>query len=257
MNRLINASKLIDFANNQKDKRIDANDIARFPAAQALPIPDTGVGDVSNGYHTFNELYHHRAILFATICNMHPYLCWKSTKHFEGDMFDGMFIVGINTPKGPATYHYDIDPYWDMFDVTVLDNAPKWDGHTPDDALDRIKSLCIDDSPAQCDKGDDIKSKLISAFSSCRYGTDDYLAEGILSKGIYLPKDKFDDLLRKMENYVNILDRHSTTHEKVSAMTNGQYTEMQIISELVDMVSEIINAGRIPNELNKVMYKTW
>ena len=29
------------------------------------------VGKLSDGYHTFDELYHHRAILFATICNTH------------------------------------------------------------------------------------------------------------------------------------------------------------------------------------------
>ena len=56
-------------------------------------------------------------------------------------MYDGMFIVGIETPEGQSTYHYDIDPYWDMFDVQELDRAPKWDGHTPTDAIDRIKSI--------------------------------------------------------------------------------------------------------------------
>ena len=30
---------------------------------------DKDMGDVSDGYHTFNELYHHRAVLFANICN--------------------------------------------------------------------------------------------------------------------------------------------------------------------------------------------
>ena len=54
---------------------------------------------------------------------------------------DGMFIVGIETPAGSATYHYDIDPYWDMFDVKELERAPKFDGHTPNDAIGRISSL--------------------------------------------------------------------------------------------------------------------
>ena len=56
-------------------------------------------------------------------------------------MFDGMFIVGIKTPYGQATYHYDIDPYWDMFDVFEYDRAPEWDGHTPDMAIERIGRL--------------------------------------------------------------------------------------------------------------------
>lgn len=56
-------------------------------------------------------------------------------------MYDGMFIVGIDTPAGPATYHYDVEPYWDMFPCEVLDRAPEWDGHTPDDAIERIGTL--------------------------------------------------------------------------------------------------------------------
>ena len=31
-----------------------------------------GIGELSDGYHTFNELYHHRAILFSVICNTYP-----------------------------------------------------------------------------------------------------------------------------------------------------------------------------------------
>lgn len=99
------------------------------------------MGEMSDGYHTFNELYHHRAVLFAVICNMMPDRAWKSKLHDTGDMFDGMFIVGIETEQGQATYHYDIDPYWDMFKVKELDRAPKWDGHTPYDAIERIGAL--------------------------------------------------------------------------------------------------------------------
>jgi predicted Zn-ribbon and HTH transcriptional regulator len=72
---------------------------------------------------------------------MFPERAWKSKKHDTGDMFDGMFIVGIETDEGQATYHYDIDPYWDMFEVNELDFAPKWDGHTPEDAIKRISTL--------------------------------------------------------------------------------------------------------------------
>lgn len=97
--------------------------------------------DTSDGYHTFRELYHHRAVLFSVICNSRPELAWKSKLHSDGTMFDGMFIVGINAPEGPATYHYDVDPYWDLFRVQELSSAPEWDGHTSDDAINRIKSL--------------------------------------------------------------------------------------------------------------------
>lgn len=98
-------------------------------------------GEVSDGYHTFNELYHHRAVLFSVICNSHKEISWKAKKHHDGTMYDGMFIVGIETPKGQATYHYDITPYWDMFHVKELEYAPEWDGHTPAEAIERIGSM--------------------------------------------------------------------------------------------------------------------
>lgn len=103
-------------------------------------IPDN-IGEFSDGYHTFNELYHHRAVLFSVICNMFPERSWKSKLHDTGDMFGGMFIVGIETEHGQATYHYDIEPYWNMFKVKELEKAPKWDGHTSTDAIQRIGNI--------------------------------------------------------------------------------------------------------------------
>ena len=98
-------------------------------------------GDTSDGYHTFNELYHHRAVLFSVIVKAFPGMAWKAKHHHDGTMYDGMFIVGIETPDGQATYHYDIDPYWDMFKCEELEYAPEWDGHTPAQAIDRIGKL--------------------------------------------------------------------------------------------------------------------
>ena len=115
-----------------------------IPTADVAEIPKGGIGDLSDGYHTFNELYHHRAILFSVICNSMPDKAWKSKLHDTGDMYEGMFIVGIETPEGQATYHYDIEPYWDMFKVKELEKAPKWDGHTPQVAIDRLSKLSAD-----------------------------------------------------------------------------------------------------------------
>ena len=71
----------------------------------------------------------------------HRELAWKSMLHHDGTMYDGMFIVGVETPGGQATYHYDVDPYWELFDCDELDRAPEWDGHTPAQAIDRIAAL--------------------------------------------------------------------------------------------------------------------
>ena len=87
---------------------------------------------ISDGYHTFEELYYHRMMMFSVICNQNKEKAWKSKLHDDGTMFDDYFIVGINTSQGHYTYHYHID-YWDMYDVEELERAPEHDGHTPAD----------------------------------------------------------------------------------------------------------------------------
>ena len=123
-------------------------EITHAPTLTQPPV----TGDTSDGYHTFNELYHHRAILFSVICNERPEVAWKSKRHHDGTMYDGMFIVGIDTPEGQATYHYDIDPYWDMFHVKELELAPEWDGHTPGEAIRRIGTLTQPNEPLTLDQ---------------------------------------------------------------------------------------------------------
>ena len=103
--------------------------------------PQPITGDTSDGYHTFNELYDHRAKLFSVIVQCFKDRAWKSKLHHDGTMYEGMFVVGIETPLGQATYHYDIDPYWNAFDCQELIRAPEWDGHIPEQAISRIASL--------------------------------------------------------------------------------------------------------------------
>lgn len=98
-------------------------------------------GETSDGYHTFNELYHHRVVLFSVIVATFGERAWKSKLHADGTMYEGMFIVGIETQDGQATYHYDVEPYWDMFRCKEVDRAPEWDGHTPGQAIERISKL--------------------------------------------------------------------------------------------------------------------
>lgn len=112
--------------------------VERQPTVDAEPFI---TGETSDGYHTFNELYHHRAVLFSVIVKAFPEKAWKARKHHDGTMYDGMFIVGIETPYGQATYHYDMEPYWDMFYCKEIECAPEWDGHTPEQAIARIEKL--------------------------------------------------------------------------------------------------------------------
>lgn len=95
--------------------------------------------ELSDGSHTFQELYYHRMLLTASLFNLLKNNTWKSLLHADGTMYEDYFIVGINTPEGQASYHYELK-YWDLFDVKILDNAPEWDGHTPEESINRIYS---------------------------------------------------------------------------------------------------------------------
>ena len=99
------------------------------------------IGDFSDGYHTFNDLYHQRAVLFAALVKAHKDKAWKSWKHEDGeDCFGGgWFIVGIDTPQGSYTYHYK-EKYWGLFECVALERAKHWDGHTDKD-VERLLSL--------------------------------------------------------------------------------------------------------------------
>lgn len=111
--------------------------------SEYLKIPITGISDVSDGYHTFNNLYHQRAVLFASIVNQNKDISWKSLRHEDGKYcFDSngeWFIVGIDTPEGSYTYHYEYK-YWDLFKCKVLKTAKHWDGHDENDVT-RLLSL--------------------------------------------------------------------------------------------------------------------
>lgn len=103
---------------------------------------------ISDGYHTFEELYDHRIALFITLCEKMYYSedcdreIWRSKKHHDGSSYEGWFIAGIGTKKGEQiSYHLPMK-YWDMLSVHhTYRKAPEWDGHTPADVVDRLTKL--------------------------------------------------------------------------------------------------------------------
>ena len=119
-----------------RDIKVDA-----IPAADVQEVPSGGIGEMSDGYHTFNGLYYQRMVLFAALVNAYPQRAWKSWKHEDGKpCFDGgWFIVGIDTPNGSYTYHYE-DKYWNWFECDEVPAAKHFDGHTENDVT-RLLSL--------------------------------------------------------------------------------------------------------------------
>ena len=99
------------------------------------------IGDLSDGFHTFNGLYYQRMILFAALVHAYKDRAWKSYRHEDGELCfgGGWFIVGIDAPEGSYTYHYE-NKYFDRFDCVELPTGKHWDGHTEDDVT-RLLSL--------------------------------------------------------------------------------------------------------------------
>ena len=99
------------------------------------------IDDLSDGFHTFRQLYYQRMMLFATIVKQNKDKAWKSLRHEDGELCfgGGWFIVGIDTPEGSYTYHYE-DNYFSLFDCVELERSKHWDGHTEKDVT-RLLSL--------------------------------------------------------------------------------------------------------------------
>lgn len=94
--------------------------------------------DTSDGHHTFKELYEHRFALFVALMKSHREIAWCSQKHSDGSMFDGWFIAGMDLPTGAVTYHLPLEWFSELDDIAILENAPEWDGYTPQDVVTRL-----------------------------------------------------------------------------------------------------------------------
>lgn len=110
-------------------------------------------GQLSDGYHSFDELYEHRLFLFISLLDMMTFtnsMCqvseevlgrtgvWKSRKHSDGSEWEGWFIAGIGTVAGHmVTYHLP-NRLWEHCAAPERELAPEFDGHTPNDVLQRL-----------------------------------------------------------------------------------------------------------------------
>ena len=96
-------------------------------------IPTADVEKMSDGYHTFADLYEQRLILSAALAKNNPN-AWKSKRHEDGSVpfGGGWFIMGFDTDEGCYTYHYELKD-WNLFQCKELDKGKPWDGHTSKD----------------------------------------------------------------------------------------------------------------------------
>jgi hypothetical protein len=113
----------------------------------------TDTGKISDGYHTFDELYEFRLLYNAALFNMmflhdgtairgveHQFGVHKSKRHADGDLCfgGGWFIVMAELPTGQISNHYQMKD-WDLFKIPERDVANEWDGHTAQDVAVRLR----------------------------------------------------------------------------------------------------------------------
>lgn len=116
---------------------------------------------ISDGYHSFKELYEFRKVYNAALFNewstqgsteigrdgeyssTRKYDVHKSWKHNDGELCfgGGWFVVVAILPSGQITNHYKAED-WDLFKIPETEKAKyPFDGHTSQDVLQRLKDL--------------------------------------------------------------------------------------------------------------------
>lgn len=99
-------------------------------------------GKISDGYHTFDQLYKFRVLYNAGMFNSDKTLLkvHKSMNHADGEpcFGGGWFVVVAYTKQGKQiSNHYEMR-FWDLFNCKVVDRADAWDGHTAEDVEERL-----------------------------------------------------------------------------------------------------------------------
>lgn len=110
-------------------------------------VNDTG--KISDGYHTFDELYDFRKMYNACLFNewaaQNRYEVHKSKLHFDGEecFGGGWFIVVAVLPGGQVSNHYKMED-WDLFSCVETEKALyEFDGHGTSDVLDRLREVAM------------------------------------------------------------------------------------------------------------------
>ena len=114
-------------------------------------------GQISDGYHTFDELYDHRITLWIALCRIwertssqtqwkttegRKFYVWRSKLHSDGTGIEGWFVLGLMPESGhQMTYHLPISRWRETDFADTKERSPEFDCHTAVDVLERLKQL--------------------------------------------------------------------------------------------------------------------
>ena len=111
-------------------------------------MSEINTGEISDGYHTFNELYEFREALNAALFNFmavlpdNPHRVHKSRRHSDGEecFGGGWFVVYAYLNGKQISFHYPMKD-WNDFKIPEQPFGDTWDGHSAQDALERIQNF--------------------------------------------------------------------------------------------------------------------
>lgn len=105
------------------------------------------IEDISDGFHTFKELYEFRKLYNAALFNSwynsdSGIEVYKSKRHFDGEeCFDGKWfiVIAILRDGKQISNHYELKD-WDLFKIPEYEKSKyEFDGHTSQDVLERLR----------------------------------------------------------------------------------------------------------------------
>ena len=94
---------------------------------------------LSDGYHTFEELYEHRCVLWLALLAMFEsetnLQIIKALKHNDGTFLEDWFLSCVVINGKQISYHLPMK-YWDKIAGKAYEVSPlEFDGHTSDDVV--------------------------------------------------------------------------------------------------------------------------
>jgi hypothetical protein len=90
-------------------------------------------GDISDGYHTFDELYEHRCLLYINL------VLAIGGGALKRDHFPGWDCIYFETAHGQVSYHVPVKMRV-LYEGKMHEDADyQYDGHTSSDTLERLR----------------------------------------------------------------------------------------------------------------------
>jgi len=92
---------------------------------------ETDTSLISDGFHTFGELYESRTLLFILLC-----LTYKDRAYWRHHL-PGWPILGLVLDTGQISFHVE-QKYLPLFQKIIKEGGPEWDEHRTEDVHTRL-----------------------------------------------------------------------------------------------------------------------